>query len=336
MEYKVSVIIPVFNMESYLKQSMDSVLQQTLENIEIICVDDGSIDSSITLLRQYAAKDTRIKLIEQKNHGVAYARNVGIKAAKGKYIAFLDPDDYYPEKETLKKLYEAAEEHHVKIAGGSFCDFDIKGKINTTYDGLLSGYVFEKNALIQYEQYQFDYGYHRFIYLRNFIIENEIEFPQLIRYQDPPFMVQAFLKAKEFYAIADATYCYRMDYKVIEWHEKRVCDLLDGLNMNLSISNKAKLKRLNELTVKRITEEYREVILRQFVISPMIRGKIMDSIMLVEAEYIQAIKQMILQGIEIMADTCSAEVSRVNNSISYRIGLWITYLPRKIIKLCKK
>ena len=91
----ISIIIPVFNVEAYLKECLDSVCNQTLYNIEIICVDDGSSDSSVKIMEAYAKKDSRIRTIYQKeNSGTLNTRNVGVKNAKGEYILFLDADDF--------------------------------------------------------------------------------------------------------------------------------------------------------------------------------------------------------------------------------------------------
>ena len=93
-EVKVSVIIPLYNVENYLKQCLDSVVNQTLKEIEIICINDGSTDNSKQILEDYARKDDRIKIINRKNSGQGVARNVGIKYAKGEYIGFVDSDDW--------------------------------------------------------------------------------------------------------------------------------------------------------------------------------------------------------------------------------------------------
>lgn len=93
-EPKVSVIIPVYNVEEYLRQCLDSVINQTLKEIEIICVDDGSTDSSLEILKEYAAKDHRITVITQQNNGAAIARNIGLYNINANYIGFIDADDY--------------------------------------------------------------------------------------------------------------------------------------------------------------------------------------------------------------------------------------------------
>lgn len=90
----ISVIIPVYNVEKYLRRCLDSVIAQTYQKLEIICVDDGSIDDSGKICDQYAVRDARIKVIHQENQGLSAARNRGIDAADGEYIAFVDSDDY--------------------------------------------------------------------------------------------------------------------------------------------------------------------------------------------------------------------------------------------------
>ena len=91
---KVSVIIPVYNTEKYLRNCLNSIITQTLIEIEIICINDGSTDSSLEILREYAQRDDRFVLISQTNKGQSFARNKGIDVARGEYIAFVDSDDY--------------------------------------------------------------------------------------------------------------------------------------------------------------------------------------------------------------------------------------------------
>ena len=95
----ISVIVPMYNAEIYLRQNLDSILNQTLKDIELICVDDGSTDSTLKILKEYQEKDSRIIIIQQKNQKAGIARNNGLKVAKGKYIIFLDADDFF--KDTM-------------------------------------------------------------------------------------------------------------------------------------------------------------------------------------------------------------------------------------------
>ena len=107
-DIKVSVIIPVYNEEDYLRECMDSVLAQTLREIEIICVDDGSADDSVRILEEYARRDPRVMLVKQKNRYAGMARNLGMSRASGKYLSFLDADDFFSPV-FLEKMYETAE-----------------------------------------------------------------------------------------------------------------------------------------------------------------------------------------------------------------------------------
>ena len=99
----ITIVVPVYNVEKYLRKCIDSILNQTYKNLEIILVDDGSPDNCGQICDEYAKKDNRIKVIHKENGGVSQARNVGIDNSNGEFIAFVDPDDYI-EKEMLYKL----------------------------------------------------------------------------------------------------------------------------------------------------------------------------------------------------------------------------------------
>ncbi|MCC8153404.1 MAG: glycosyltransferase [Tannerellaceae bacterium] len=118
-DIKVSVIIPVYNVEKYLRQTLESCLRQTLREIEIIVVNDGSPDNSRHIIEEYAQKDTRIIPIHKKNEGVTIARNTGLQRAAGTYIFFLDGDDYLPEK-ALETLYTQAIQSDADFVTGDY------------------------------------------------------------------------------------------------------------------------------------------------------------------------------------------------------------------------
>ena len=104
---KVSIIVPVYNVEKYLKRCLDSITNQTLKELEIICINDGSTDNSLKILKQYAHKDKRISIINKQNEGLSVARNTGMEAASGEYIGFVDSDDWI-DLDFYKKLYTTA------------------------------------------------------------------------------------------------------------------------------------------------------------------------------------------------------------------------------------
>ena len=117
MQPKVSIIVPTYNVEKYLAECMETIIAQTLKDIEIICVDDGSTDNSGTILDSYAAKDNRIKVIHKENGGYGKAMNVGLDNASGEYIGIVEPDDKI-ELNMYETLYLAAEKNNVDFVKG--------------------------------------------------------------------------------------------------------------------------------------------------------------------------------------------------------------------------
>ena len=131
---KVSVIIPVYNVESFLRDCLDSVVNQTLQEIEIICVDDGSTDGSLNILKEYAVKDKRFTIIRQKNQYSGIARNAGLTVAKGKYLSILDSDDFF-ELNMLEKMYDKAitEKADVCLCGAFLYDNLMKENVENKW-----------------------------------------------------------------------------------------------------------------------------------------------------------------------------------------------------------
>ncbi len=112
-----SVIIPVYNVGKYLEECLESLLNQTLENIEIICINDGSTDNSLSILYEYRKKDKRVIVVNKSNGGVSSARNIGLRIARGEYIVFVDADDI-AEKRLCERVWEEE-----KNTGGGDCGF---------------------------------------------------------------------------------------------------------------------------------------------------------------------------------------------------------------------
>lgn len=258
---KVSVIIPVYNVEQYLRECLNSVIKQTLKEIEIICVDDGSTDNSLSILKEYAEKDHRIIVISRENKGVGYSRNQGIQMSEGEFIAFMDPDDYYPDLSVLNLMYNTAKKHNVKICGGSLIVYDEKRKLEIKQKEK-SG-CFSENKIWLYQDFQYDYGYQRYIYDTQMIKNDKIYFPEYKRFQDPPFMIKAFSTAQKFYAITEYTYAYRWAHKEIQWTEEKVFHLLCGLKDDLMLAVHNNLWLLYATTLSRIKKDYKKIILSQ-------------------------------------------------------------------------
>ena len=130
MQPKVSILIPCYNVEKYLPQCLESVIGQTLRDIEIICINDGSTDSTLDILKQYADKDTRIKIIDKENEGYGISMNCGIDMATGEYIGIVESDDWV-DADAFETLYNAAKKYDVDMVKGDFVFFDDDTGIET-------------------------------------------------------------------------------------------------------------------------------------------------------------------------------------------------------------
>lgn len=217
----VSVIVPIYNKEKYLKRVINSLAKQTFENIEVILVDDGSTDCSREVCEKLVALDSRFKYIYIKNGGVSTARNLGLDNANGTWVMFVDPDDYLLENciETLISYVNAEEDI---IACCCFCD---EHENNLTKNSFFDGYrefSKDKNDLF-FELLNPNYKSNinrrtaigvpwGKIYRTSFIRNNGLRFdPELIRMQDNIFNMYAFAKARKIIYIDDALYVYNID-----------------------------------------------------------------------------------------------------------------------------
>ena len=255
-EPKVSVIIPVYNVEKYLSKCLDTILNQTLNEIEVICVDDGSTDNSLRILKEYAQRDRRVTVVSRENKGVGYSRNEGMKLATGEFVAFMDPDDYYPDASVLEVMYSKAVEHNVKICGGSLIVYDENRKVEIRKQE--KNECFTEDEVRSYSDFQYDFGFQRYIYNRKLLEQNKIIFPHYARFQDPPFMIKAFVSAGTFYALKLYTYAYRWAHKTLNWTEEKVCHLLKGLRDDLLMARDSYLEDLFSLTLSRIQTKYKQ------------------------------------------------------------------------------
>ena len=195
---KVSVIIPVYNAEKYLKKCLDSACSQTLKEIEIICVNDCSPDSSLEILNEYASKDNRIKIIDFKeNKGASAARNAGLKIACGEYISFIDSDDYIS-LNFLELLYNKAIETNSDI---------IKGEDLITLKEDNSIEILKQNEKIAKNKYFFLSGFSTAIYEKKLILDNNILFPENMTMQEDTYwLIQVVHKANKINIVNGAKY----------------------------------------------------------------------------------------------------------------------------------
>jgi glycosyltransferase involved in cell wall biosynthesis len=330
MSPKVSVIIPIYNSGKYLKQCLDSVSNQDLSDIEILCIDDGSIDKSPDILDEVARNDERFIVIHQQNQGAAAARNLGIRKAQGKYIIFMDSDDYYPDNDVLSALYNAAEKYNVKAAGGVFGEIDDKGNIRSGSDfkeASLYGNDFSKEEIITYKDWQFDYGFQRFLFDRKTVTDGDFSFPNLAFFEDPPFLVKFLSAIKEFVSIPKVSYIYRVGHKENKWDRKKTLDLQNGLFTNLAFARNNGYRKLYNLTLFRLTEEYRDA----FDYHKKILAELNENAYKKQYLFGRCNNNSYKKVIEVF----DPERGREACSLSYKIGMGITFVPRKIVKLIR-
>ena len=201
---KISVIMPVYNDENNLDRSIKSILNQSLNDFEIICVDDGSTDNSLSMLKNFSKKDNRIKVISQKNQGSGHARNAGMFEAKGEYIAFLDSDDYMVDTDALNIMYSKAIEKNMDMVSGGI-QFIEKGKIELEHRSFKPS---EKIVIKKSEDYGLPWYFYKNIFKRSFLLDNNIKFTDMSRGQDPIFLAEILTKIDTFLEIPNIYYSY--------------------------------------------------------------------------------------------------------------------------------
>lgn len=200
----ISIIIPVYNVEKYLERCLNSIIQQTYTNIEVILVNDGSKDSSLEICKEYQLKDSRIVIIDKINEGVSVARNTGIQAATGKFIGFVDPDDWI-EPEMYHSMHKVMQKHRCDVA---FCNYSKDTKISCSpkllkikkdvlnkqeiIDELICNMIGIEDILPKY--YNIMGCVWRCLYRKDFIDNHNLKFtPGVVIMEDLIFTVEALI-----------------------------------------------------------------------------------------------------------------------------------------------
>lgn len=215
---EISVIVPVYNVENYLNECLDSLVNQSFRDIEIICVDDGSTDKSSDILKEYEKKDKRIKVISQKNQGLGASRNNGLKKACGKYIYFLDSDDYI-DLTALEKLHNNAVLNKSDIVLFKFQTFDNSKNIHKRG---VEFRIDDEFGDIDYNNFTFTYKDAKRhvmnsafsaclkLYRKDFIDSIEgFDFPINLNFEDVPTHVKVMLNASRISFVPEFLYYYR-------------------------------------------------------------------------------------------------------------------------------
>lgn len=214
-DIKVSVIIPVYNGGQAFKKCLYDVMNQTLKDIEIICVDDGSTDESAQIISQAALEDSRIHYVYQNNQGAAVARNKGMEYATGEYVSFLDADDFY-EAEMLEKAYINSVKHDVDICIFRGNKYDASSHQYLSMDYALRFHEIPCNPFtykdISDNVFHFCVGWAwDKLYRRQFIIDEKLSFQNLRTSNDLFFVFSSLVKAKKIYALNELLIHHRVN-----------------------------------------------------------------------------------------------------------------------------
>ncbi|WP_296790749.1 glycosyltransferase family 2 protein [uncultured Methanobrevibacter sp.] len=201
----VSVIVPVYNGEKYLNQCLDSISNQTLENIEIICINDGSSDNTSSILKKYSSKDNRFKIITTENRGQGCARNSALNEAIGEYISFVDADDWI-ESDSLELLYKKAKSDDLDMvffqmvnymqSSDNFVSTDLYNIKSFENNGINERSVFNHNTTQKF-LFEIPVGPVSKFYNRRFIESNNLRFPEGMYFEDNAFFYNAYFHCKK-------------------------------------------------------------------------------------------------------------------------------------------
>lgn len=239
---KVSVIVPVFNVEKYLSQCLDSILNQSLKEIEVICINDGSTDSSLDILNRYKSKDKRIKVISQSNGGPGNARNVAMDNAKGEFITFIDSDDYFSPN-ALELAYNVSKGKNADFT--LFKSLKLDDKTNETspikYFDMPFLRVFG-DATFNHEDvgerlFDISVTAHGKLFRRDFI--NKLRFPENIIFEDNPFILEALFMADKLYFLDEYLYIKRIhNDSITQSYFSEFSDCIEIFNQMADITKK--------------------------------------------------------------------------------------------------
>ena len=259
----LSVVVPVYNVSKYLEECLDSVIQQSFKDFEVLLINDGSTDDSLDLLEEVASRDSRVRVWSQFNCGAGSARNRGIELASGKHLIFIDPDDIFATDHVFSDLIDAMDKSGALICGGSLSLIKPSGKIKSEFSFDESFYHVSYEREVPLEQIWTDYGWIRFMYDSSLFVDGKVRFPQLNWYEDPVFFLRAVEKAGCCKVVPVDVYHYRVGYKETEWTVARVRDMLWGMGHNLAVADRLKMRELYVTIVNRFNRDYSDAILKQ-------------------------------------------------------------------------
>ena len=282
---KISVIVPVYNVAEFLGQCLDSIINQTMRDIEIICVNDGSTDSSPKILKEYAKKDERISVITKKNGGLSSARNAGLEVAKGEFITFIDSDDWV-DKRFCEKLYDSITQNNADISICAVHQFDnitrqnddtnpyyTLGFFDSSFDNKVFSHYDTKNFICDVCVMAWNK-----IYRKSFLDSLGAKFPDGLIFEDGPFFFSIFFKTQRVTIVRDFLYYYRTNRKnsIIEKGDKKYFHIFKIITL---IYNSMKEQSyFDEIKYEFFRKKTEDILYRLKSIKPKLREEFCEAI----------------------------------------------------------
>lgn len=249
---KVSVIIPVYNVEKYLRECLDSVINQTMKDIEVICVDDGSTDNSLNILNEYCISDSRVKLVRQQNCGAGAARNNGMRYATGEYLYFMDSDDYC-RLDFFEKVVSEADKKETDILVFDYYKFDERTGNNEYKNGLVKNRIPADKNIFSYKDKPLVIAravnptpWNK-LYRRSFVVDSNLKWLEVSTTNDITFATMSVLMAEKIGYLEEPFYYYRVNVNNSITSKKRY-NQDNVIKAVLSVAEQsAKLPHFNEI-----------------------------------------------------------------------------------------
>lgn len=246
----ISVLVPVYNVEEYLREALNSIRTQTMRDFEAICIDDGSTDGSRAILHEYAAADPRFKVISRENAGYGATLNFAIQRARGNYLAILEPDDFYANT-ALERLLSAAHATNADVVKGNYWFHTSKPRTKNvlveTVTDMMAGHVFR--AIDEPAVFFTNPSVWSAIYKRSFILGNSLKFNETpgASFQDLGFSFKVWAKAERVLCVKDPLVYYRQDNEQSSVKDESkvfcVCDEFDSIEDFMEITPNSSVLR---------------------------------------------------------------------------------------------
>lgn len=245
---KVSVIVPIYNVEEYLEECLDSLVKQTLKGIEVLMIDDGSTDHSASIAKRFDEKYDHFHYFYKENGGLGNARNYAIPYVKGEYLIFLDSDDVVPE-DAYKKMYDMAVRTGNDMVIGNVKRFNSSKEWDSGLHKRLFDSTYEHTSIYQKPELVYDTTSWNKLFKTSFYLENNFQFPEKILYEDIPVTIPAHFKANSVSMIDDICYLWRVRdgvSKSITQNRTQIINLQDRIKI---------MQMVNKYYEENITDE---------------------------------------------------------------------------------